>query len=112
MCGVINRVPTQERKDAWWRAARKPYSDAELADAMELILEMADNIERRLEKSDWLFGTRFGLGEINTTPYIKRLSELEPAAVASNARPRLAEWWQRITLRPAFARARVGIYEV
>lgn len=108
---VVDTIPTEERKEAWWRAARKPYSDAELADAMALILDMADDIERRLESSDWLFGGRFGLGEINTTPYIKRLSELEPAAVASDARPCLADWWQRITSRPAYEQARIGIYE-
>ncbi len=108
---VVDTVPTEERKDAWWRAARKPYSDVELADAMALILEMADDIERRLESGDWLFGGRFGLGEINTTPYIKRLSELQPGAVTAAARPRLADWWQRITRRPAYAQARIGIFD-
>ena len=109
---MIAAVPTDERKEEWWRAARKPYTKTELASAMKLVHKMADEIERRLEQSDWLFGGRFGLGEINTTPYVKRLSELEPDAVSAPVRPRLAGWWQRIINRPAYAEARIDRYDV
>jgi len=104
---ILNAIPTEERRQLWWRTARKPYTEPELTAAIELLLHMADEIECRLEESKWLFGGRFGLGEINTTPYVKRLSEIDPEAVSNNVRPGLADWWQRIIARPAYAQSRI-----
>jgi glutathione S-transferase len=100
-------VPTEERREQMRRAAREPYSDTELAQSLALGRAMAGDIENRLAGKDWLFGGRFGLGEINATPYVKRLSELEPAALSPDLRPRLADWWGRITSRAGYTAAQI-----
>ena len=105
---VLASVPTEERREQWWRAARQPYSEDELSNALNQLSDMADRIEVRLENSQLLFGGCFGLGEINTSPYVKRLSELDANAVSERVRPRLFDWWQGIVDRPAYVKARIG----
>jgi glutathione S-transferase len=42
----LSRIPTAERREAWTRVARKPYTDEEKAEAMRGLLALLAKMER------------------------------------------------------------------
>ena len=102
---MIAKVPSAERKEAWRRAAREPYTEAELDEARANLLVMLDRMEEMI-RGDGLIGGRYGLADIATAPFVRRIGEeIAPEALSPSARPKVAAWWQALTERPAFARA-------
>jgi glutathione S-transferase len=102
----LARIPTTERREAWVRIARKPYTEEEKAAALAKLLEILDKMEAMLAPSPWLVGGRYSLADIAAVPFIARIAEIEPGALAEPAHPRVNAWWQTVQERPAFAIAR------
>lgn len=103
----LARIPTAERREAWVRIARKPYTDEEKAQALQKLLALVDKMEAMLQDGPWLVGDRYSLADIAAVPFIARIAEIEPEALAAAARPRVHAWWQAVQQRPAFAAARL-----
>ncbi|WP_375173662.1 glutathione S-transferase family protein [Pseudooceanicola sp.] len=103
---MLKSVPSEERKEAWRRAARNPYTDAELDEARENLLAMMDRMEAMIDNGA-LIGGRYGLADIATAPFVRRIEE-EIAPDAFATRPKCRDWWQRLTSRPAYPRADFG----
>lgn len=99
----LARIPTAERREAWVRIARKPYSDDEKAAALAGLLALVDKMEAMLAPSPWLVGGRYSLADIAAAPFIARIAELAPGSLA---RPRVNAWWSAMQQRPAFVAAR------
>jgi glutathione S-transferase len=99
-------IPSQERRDLWTRMARKPFTPAEIDAALDILEDMTVQIERYLQKSGgpWIFGQRFTLADLNVSPYVVRFEEERPGRLP----PLVAEWWQRLTARPAWKAAEIG----
>ena len=102
----LGRIPTAERREAWVRIARKPYSEEEKATALSKLLELVDKMETMLQASPWLVGGQYSLADIAAAPFVARIAEIEPGALAGDKAPRVAAWWQAMQQRPAFAAAR------
>lgn len=100
---MLKNVPSAERKEAWRRAAREPYTEAELDESRGHLLAMLDRMEVMI-RDGALIGGRYGLADIATAPFVRRIEE-EIAPDALSSRPNCADWWQRLTSRPAYARA-------
>lgn len=99
-------LPDQRRK---WATARSGFSDSDLAHAMDKIAYAVDKVERQLGETTWLAGDSYTLADINFYAHcgmmVERMfPELEIAARA----PRLVEWRDRMTARPAVAAALAG----
>ena len=107
----LARVPTAERREAWIRIARKPYSTEEKASALEKLLALIDNMEPMLAGSSWLVGERYSLADIAAVPCVARIAELAPEALADARSPRVVAWWQQVQQRPAFALARLERFD-
>lgn len=103
----LARIPTPERREAWVRIARKPYSDEEKAAALGVLLALVDRMEAMLQAAPWLVGVRYSLADIAAVPFIARIAEIEPGALAADAHPRVHVWWLAVQQRPAFAAARL-----
>ena len=58
-------------------------------------------------RGPWLAGPDFSLADIHLSPYIVRLGEHEARGLHLADFPRVADWWDRLQSRPAFARARI-----
>lgn len=101
-------IPTENRRHVWYRMARDPYTDEELEAALDILRDMADRVEARTATAGWIVGDAFGLADINTTPYAKRLEELSPNDLSPARRPNAAAWWTAVTARPGFAAAGIG----
>src|SRR5690606_14605592 len=118
---------TAERREAWERIARKPYSDEEKAQALARLLGLVDRMEEMLAEGggEWLMGSRYTLADIAAVPFVARIAELAPDAVGAGdgapggavaqdraGRPRVADWWSRVQRRPAFEAARIERFDV
>ncbi|KQX85002.1 glutathione S-transferase family protein [Variovorax sp. Root473] len=109
----LARVPTPERREAWNRIARQPYTDEEKAAALENLLALLGKMEAMLAPSgDWLVGGAYSLADIAAAPFVARIAELAPDALSNARCPRTADWWARIQQRPAFALARFDRFDV
>lgn len=103
---MIRNVPSAERKEAWRRAARQPYTEAELDESRGNLLAMLDRMEAMMTDGA-LIGGAYGLADIATAPFVRRIEE-EIAPDAFDSRPKCAGWWEALTARPAYARADFG----
>lgn len=110
----LARIPTAERREAWVRIARRPYTDEEKAAALQGLLQLAERMEAMLAShaGEWLMGAQYTLADIAAVPFIARIAELAPDAIAAANSPRLAAWWSLIEQRPAFAQARIERFDV
>ena len=102
----LARIPTAERREAWVRIARKPYSEEEKAAALAGLLALVGKMEGLLRDAPWLVGANYSLADIAAAPFIARIAEIAPDALAADAQPRVHAWWQAVQQRPAFALAR------
>ena len=105
----ISVIPTEERRKVWRRIAREPYTADELEAALDVLREMMDRIETRLQHRDWLVGDAFGLADIAAAPYVVRYFEIAPDETA--LRLRSNEWWDRVRKRPSFEAAVMEPFE-
>jgi glutathione S-transferase len=103
----LQRIPTAERREAWLRIARKPYTEAEKAHARGVLRDLVTRMEQLLQTAPWLMGERYTLADIAAAPFIARIAEIEPEALDAARQPRVHDWWQRVQQRPAFAVARL-----
>ena len=109
----LARIPTAERREAWVRIARKPYTEEEKAEALRKLLTLVDRMEDMLKtaaSSPWLIGDAYSLADISAAPFIARIAEIEPTALAEGTHPLVHRWWQAMRQRPAFAAARLQLF--
>lgn len=103
----LARIPTPERREAWVRIARKPYTEEEKAAALAGLLTLVDKMEAMLDGTPWLVAGRYSLADIAAVPFIARIAEIAPAALDAQAHPRVHGWWRAVQQRPALAAARL-----
>ena len=103
----LKAVPVPDRREDWRRMAREPFSESEIAHAVANIRRTMERMEADLAHGPWLAGKTFSLADIHLSPYIVRLGEHAGQGIHLHDYPRCAGWWQRLTARPAFLRARI-----
>jgi len=108
----LQRIPTAERREAWTRIARRPYTQDEKDAALAGLVELLDKMEAMLAARPFLVGGAYSLADIAAVPFVARLDELAPAQLHHAARPRVHDWWQAAQRRPAFAQARIERFDV
>ena len=107
----LARIPTAERREAWLRIARRPYTEEEKATALDKLLRLPARMEDMLADAPWLLGGAYSLADIAAVPFIARIAELAPQALQADAHPRVQAWWQAVQQRPAFAQARLERFD-
>lgn len=103
---MIARVPSAERREAWIRVARDPYTEEELAESRDLLIVQLDQMASMM-RSGWLIAGWYSLADIAVVPLVRRIDE-EIATEAIAARPTIAAWWAALQARPVYARAGFG----
>jgi glutathione S-transferase len=105
---ILKKVPSKERREAWLRASRRPYTDEERAEARRKLVLLLDRMETMLGAGEWLLGNGYSIADIAVVPFIKRIDEeIAPDEMQPARHPRVAAWWAAIQARPAFAKARI-----
>lgn len=97
--------PTRFLRDLHSRGIRNQIGDEELAQAGRDLELLLDRIEAMLEPGPWLIGP-FSLADIAVAPYLFRLAALGHDRFWSETRrPRVHDWYRRLSDRPAFQTA-------
>ena len=72
----MKNVPSKERREAWLRTARKPYTEEERGEARaKLKVGLLDRMEETLGQTAWLAGERYSIADIGAVPFVKRIDE-------------------------------------
>jgi len=99
-------LPDQRKK---WATARSGFSESDLANATSKIEYAVDKVERQLGETAWLAGDAYTLADINFYSHCGMMVErMFPDMEIAKRCPRLIEWRDRMTARPAVARALAG----
>jgi len=105
----LKNVPSNERREAWRRVARKPYTEEERAAARSKLVGLLDRMEAALAPSGWLISHAYSIADIAAAPFVKRIDEeIAPHEMTAAKHPHVHAWWTRLQARPAFARANFG----
>ncbi|MFI5001361.1 MAG: glutathione S-transferase family protein [Reyranellales bacterium] len=105
----LKNVPSKERREAWLRVARRPYTEEERSEARDKLVLLLDRMEDTLGRTAWLAGDVYSIADIAVVPFVKRIDEeIAPDEMTAKHHPRVVVWWNSIQARPAFAKARIG----
>ena len=98
---IVARIPLHEQREKW-KTARSGFSEADLANATRKIEVAVDKVEAQLAESEWLAGDMFTLADINFYSHCGMMVErMFPDMEIGKRCPRLVEWRDRVTARPA-----------
>jgi glutathione S-transferase len=105
---LLGRIPLPDQRKKWM-AARSGFSDEQLADATAKIEYAVAKVEARLGETPWLAGADYSLADINFYCHCGMMVErMFPDMEIASRAPRLVEWRDRVTARPAVAAALQG----
>ncbi len=100
------RRPTKFYQDVHARGLRGEITEAELQQSREKIEELLDRLEAVLQTGPWIVGEDLTLADITVAPYMFRLSALGSDQFWSkDRRPRVNQWYARLSARPSFTKA-------
>jgi glutathione S-transferase len=105
---LLNHIPLPDQRKKW-ATARSGFSEADLANASDKIDYALAKVEKRLSETRWLAGDAYTLADINFFSHCGMMVErmFPEKNVAANC-PRLVDWRERVTERPAVAEALKG----
>jgi glutathione S-transferase len=100
---IVANIPLHEQREKW-KTARSGFSEADLANATRKIEVAIDKVEAQLAKTSWLAGDMYTLADINFYSHCGMMVErMFPELNVAVRAPRLIEWRNRVTARPAMA---------
>ena len=102
---LLSHIPLPDQRKKW-ATARSGFSDADLANASEKIDYALAKVETQLGQTPWLAGSSYTLADINFYSHCGAMvHRMFPEKDVDANYPRLAEWRERVTARPAVAEA-------
>lgn len=100
----IERMPDEGVRRRWRHAAENGISAADMQPSIDQLLGMLDRMDTVLKNSRWLAGDDMSLADLDTAPFVHRLARIDLFDQVQG-RPRVAEWFQRLRDRTAYAAA-------
>jgi glutathione S-transferase len=105
---LMERVPLPDQRKKWM-TARSGFSEADLANATNKIIYAVDKVEQQLSHTPWIAGNDYTLADINFYSMCGMMVErMFPELAIAKRCPRLVQWREKVTARPAMARALAG----
>jgi glutathione S-transferase len=99
------RRPAKFYRDIHGRAVRGEITAKELSDAAATCVSLLDRLEATLDPGPWIVGD-YSLADITIAPYMFRLHALGKGRFwSADNRPRVHDWYERLSQRPAFVTA-------
>ena len=94
------RTPDPQKRARKRQWVEQGFAAPDAENAVRTYDSVLADMEAALADDDWLAGEGFSLADIAVTPYINRLDMLGMAGMWAS-RPRLSDWFARITARPS-----------
>lgn len=101
---AIERIPDARVRARWRKAASSGISADDLKPSIARLTEMVERMDRALQDAPWLEGEEYSLADIDLAPFVQRLVRIDLFGLVA-ARPRVNDWYARMTSRPAYASA-------
>ena len=102
---LLENIPLYEQREKW-RTARSGFSEADLANATARSRSRSTRSRRSSAKREWLAGDSYTLADINFYSHCGMMVErMFPEMEIATRCPRLVEWRERVTARPATRQA-------
>lgn len=102
---LLSHIPLPDQRKKW-ATARSGFSEADLANASDKIDYALAKIEKQLSETSWLAGDTYTLADINFYSHCGAMVDrMFPEKEVDTNYPRLVEWRERVTARPAVAEA-------
>lgn len=102
---LMARIPLADQRQKWM-TARSGFSEEQLAHASEKIAAAVTKVEAQLGRTAWLAGETYSLADINFYSHCGMMVErMFPEMEIATRAPRLIEWRDRVTARPATQQA-------
>lgn len=102
---LLSRIPSAERRKRWAEVSNHGFSEEVLSASVEKMRACLDRCESALEKTPWLAGAHRSLADFAMAPFIDRIRNLRSEFFEAAKYPRLEDWYDRLRLRPSFAKA-------
>ena len=104
---MLERVPTQERRERWETVARDGFSTKEIDESLSKMRETLGKIDGWARSGGpWLLGAQYSLADISLIPFVQRIVNLAPEMLAEGSGyAGLTQWYERMLARPAVSRA-------
>jgi glutathione S-transferase len=102
---VLAAIPTRERRERWESVARDGFSEKEMQDAFDKMVQCLDKIEAAVAQGPWLIGEIYSLADIAMIPFIDRIRNLRPEFLDEARYPGVNRWERALRARPAFDKA-------
>lgn len=102
---AVDRIPIWERKTAWMTAMGDSYPREQLDNSRRKIELAVKRIEETLGKSMYLLGPDYSIADIGAFALSCTLPRLLPSVVNTKNTPKMMEWLERISARPAVKKA-------
>ena len=105
---LLERIPLPDQRKKW-QTARSGFGEQDLAHATEKITYAVDKVEKQLAASAWIAGDDYTLADINFYSHCGMMVErMFPELEIGKRCPRLVAWREKMTARPAVAKALKG----
>ena len=101
---AIERIPDARVRARWRKAATDGISADDLKPSIARLTEMVERMDRALQDAPWLAGEEYSPADIDIAPFVQRLVRVDLFDLVA-ARPRVNDWYVRMTSRPAYASA-------
>jgi len=101
---AIERMPEASVRARWRKAASEGISADDLKPSIARLVEMVERMDCALRDAPWLAGDEFSLADIDIAPFAQRLVRIDLFGLVAG-RPRVNDWYARMTSRPAYAGA-------
>jgi glutathione S-transferase len=98
---LLENIPLHEQREKW-RTARSGFSRADLDNATRKIEVALAKVEGQLAETLWLAGAMYTLADINFYSHCgMMIDRMFPDLAVDSRFPRLADWRERVSARPA-----------
>ena len=99
MLAAVPDVARRERQRALYRDG---LSAPAASYSIDIFCDCCNMMENKLNAAPWLAGASFSLADLALFPYYFAADIFGLKATFTTGRPRIAEWYERISARPAF----------
>ena len=101
----LARIPLKEQRDKWRTTARQGYTGDQLDEWRRQVKVSIARLEQQLRETPWLAGEGYSLADIAVFSMALHLPTRWQDDVNATATPRLMDWYERVSSRPAVKNA-------
>ena len=101
---ILSSIPDEARRALKRQAFATGMDNPALPMAARRLDKLLADMDRALERDEWLAGDRFSLADIGLVPFVQRVEHLNQTMMF-DGRPHLARWLAAVKARPSFRTA-------